>query len=310
MNQIHPQTVRRAVIPAAGRGTRFLPATKSVPKEMLPVVDRPAIECVVEEATQAGIEDVLVITSAAKHAVDDHFDACPELEDALSASGKTHLLAAINRYRDLARVHSVRQGRPRGLGHAVLQARDHVGDNPFAVLLPDDLMHPEDPLLKTMIAVRERLGGSVVALLRVSAQQATSYGSAQVSAIDPQRLEGLGVDAARVLRLDKVVEKPRIEDVLSEYATVGRYVFDPAIWPILDTLAPGHGGEIQLTDAFAQLIDVPPSDGGGVYGVVIEGRRFDTGDKLGWLKAQVAFGLDHPELGAELRSYLRELGQL
>ncbi|MDO5721791.1 MAG: UTP--glucose-1-phosphate uridylyltransferase [Actinomycetaceae bacterium] len=299
--------VRHAVIPAAGRGTRFLPATKTVPKEMLPVVDKPAIEYTVEEATDAGIKDVLIITSSSKHAVDDHFDACPELEGALEKSGKTKLLESINRYRELAHVHTVRQGHPEGLGHAVYQARDHVGDNPFAVLLPDDLMHPEDPLLQAMIEVRNRLGGSVVALLKVTPEQATAYGSAEVSAVDPEKLQGLSVEPGRVLQLEQVVEKPPIEEVLSEYATVGRYVFDPAIWPILETLPPGRGGEIQLTDAFARLIDVPKDQGGGVYGVVIEGRRFDTGDKLGWLQAQVAFGLEHPELGQPLREYLARM---
>lgn len=301
------QTVRHAVIPAAGRGTRFLPATKSIPKEMLPVVDKPAIEYTVEEATDANLNDVLIITSASKHAVDDHFDACPELETALESSGKTKLLESINRYRDLARVHTVRQGHPKGLGHAVYQARPHVGENPFAVLLPDDLMHPEDPILKAMIEVRERLGGSVVALLKVTPEQATAYGSAEVSEVDRRLLTGLSVAPGRVLQLDKVVEKPPLAEVLSEYATVGRYVFDPAIWTILETLPPGRGGEIQLTDAFGRLIDVPREEGGGVYGVVIEGRRFDTGDKLGWLQAQVAFGLEHPELGADLRSYLEGL---
>ncbi len=302
--------VRHAVVPAAGRGTRFLPATKTVAKEMLPIVDRPAIEYIVEEATSAGISDVLLVTSSSKHAVEDHFDAVPELEDALRRAGKDELLAAIDRYRDLARIHTVRQGRPLGLGHAVYQARAHVGNHPFAVLLPDDLMHPEDPLLDKMIAVRERLGGSVVALLEVTPEQATAYGSADVTPVDlaASGLDDIpGLAQGDVFTLNDVVEKPPIDEVLSNYATVGRYVFDPAIFPILETLPPGRGGEIQLTDAFARLIDVSPEDGGGVVGVVVRGRRFDTGDKLGFLEATVSLGLEHPELGERFATFLNDL---
>ncbi|MDO5720481.1 MAG: UTP--glucose-1-phosphate uridylyltransferase [Actinomycetaceae bacterium] len=303
--------VTHAVVPAAGRGTRFLPATKAIPKEMLPVVDRPAIEYVAQEATDAGITDLLIISSHSKHAVEDHFDAVPDLEDALRTSGKTELLDSINRYRQLARIHSVRQGHPQGLGHAVYQARQHVGERPFAVLLPDDLMHPEEPILRKMLQVRERLGGSVVALLEVTPQQATAYGSADVSEV-PLAKAGLsdieGLADGDVFRLNRVVEKPPIDEVLSEYATVGRYVFDPAIFPILETLEPGRGGEIQLTDAFAKLIDVPVEEGGGVYGVVIRGRRFDTGDKLGYLQALVSLGVEDPELGPPLRQFIQQMG--
>lgn len=303
--------VHRAVIPAAGRGTRTLPATKAIPKELLPVVDRPAIEYVVEEATKAGIDDVMVITSASKNAIEDHFDACPELETALETTGKHEYLKAINRYRELATIHSIRQGHPRGLGHAVYQARQHIGDEPFAVLLPDDLMHPDDTLLQSMIAVRQRLGGSVVALLEVTPEQATAYGSAAVTPIGEQQLDATALKECKltpgdVFRLDQVIEKPRIENVLSRYATVGRYIFDPAIWPILQNQTPGRGGEIQLTDAFAQLINTPTENGGGVWGVVIRGRRYDTGDTLGWLKAQIDLGLQHPRYGADLANYLQQ----
>lgn len=301
--------VTHAVVPAAGRGTRFLPATKSVPKEILPLVDKPAIQYVAEEATAAGITDFLIITSGSKHAVEDHFDAIPELEAALEKSGKTKQLEEINAYLQLARMHTVRQGHPLGLGHAVLQARQHVGNQPFAVMLPDDIMHPEDPLLQKMIAVREALGGSVVALLEVTPQQATAYGSAAVTpfAQTPANYIKLPqVPEADVFRLDDVVEKPALEDVLSEYATVGRYVFDPKIFEILETLPPGRGGEIQLTDAFRRLIDVPAEEGGGVWGVVVRGRRFDSGDKLGYLQAQVELGLEHPELGADFAAYLQD----
>lgn len=305
------KSVTHGVVPAAGRGTRFLPATKAIPKEMLPVVDRPAIEYVAQEATDAGLTDLLIISSSTKHAIDDHFDAVPDLEEALEKGGKTELLEAINRYQSLARIHSVRQGHPKGLGHAVYQARQHVGDQPFAVLLPDDLMHPEDPLLRKMLQVRERLGGSVVALLEVTPEQATAYGSADVTPVSLDEaglaeIEGLGEDD--VYRLNRVVEKPPIDQVLSKYATVGRYVFDPAIFPILETLEPGRGGEIQLTDAFAKLIDVPVGEGGGVHGVVVRGRRFDTGDKLGYLQALVTLGLEHPTFGPELKQYIEQLG--
>ncbi|EEH63300.1 nucleotidyl transferase [Gleimia coleocanis DSM 15436] len=298
-----------AVVPAAGRGTRFLPATKAIPKEMLILVDKPAIQYVAEEATDAGITDFLIITSSSKHAIEDHFDACPELETALVNSGKTAELAAINSYQQLARMHTVRQGHPKGLGHAVLQAKTHVGDNPFAVMLPDDLMHPEDPLLKKMIAVQEKLGGSVVALLEVTPEQATAYGSADVSVVDLAELELdtiPGICEGDVYKLNDVVEKPALEDVLSNYAAVGRYVFDPKIFEILETLPAGRGGEIQLTDAFRALIDVPVTEGGGVYGLVVKGRRFDTGDKFGYLQAQVELGLEHPVYQADFRAYLEE----
>lgn len=303
-------TVRHGVIPAAGRGTRFLPMTKAVAKEMLPIVDRPAIELVAEEATDAGIEDLLLISAANKQIVEDHFDASPALEDALRSSNKSDLLASIERYKSLARVHSVRQGHPKGLGHAVYQARYHVGENPFAVLLPDDLMHPEDPVLRKMISVREQLGGSVVALLEVTPEQATAYGSAAVTPI-PLASNGLddvsGLNEGDVFRLDKIVEKPPINEVLSEYASVGRFVLDPKVFEILETLPPGRSGEIQLTDSFQTLIETPTDQGGGVTGVVIRGRRFDTGDKFGYLQAVVEMALEDPALGARFRDFLKDL---
>ena len=303
-------SVRHGVIPAAGRGTRFLPMTKAVPKEMLPIVDRPAIELVVEEATQAGLDDLLLISAAQKQMIEDHFDAVPDLEAALREGQKWDLLASVERYLDFARIHSVRQGHPRGLGHAVFQARHHVGGAPFAVLLPDDLMHPEDPVLEKMIAVREQIGGSVVALLEVTPQQATAYGSADVTAIPlaSNGLDGIeGLNDGDVFRLNKIVEKPPIDEVLSEYASVGRYVLDPKVFEILETLPPGRGGEIQLTDSFQTLIETPEDQGGGVTGVVIRGRRFDTGDKLGYLQAVVELGIEDPVLGDEFRALLKGL---
>lgn len=303
-------SVRHGVIPAAGRGTRFLPMTKAIPKEMLPIVDRPAIELVVEEATQAGLDDLLLISAAQKQMIEDHFDAVPDLEAALREGEKWELLASIERYQDFARIHSVRQGHPRGLGHAVYQARHHVDDAPFAVLLPDDLMHPEDPVLEKMIAVREQIGGSVVALLEVTPQQATAYGSADVTTIPlaSNGLDGIeGLNDGDVFRLNKIVEKPPVDEVLSEYASVGRYVLDPKVFEILETLPPGRGGEIQLTDSFQSLIETPEDQGGGVTGVVIRGRRFDTGDKLGYLQAVVEMGIEDPQLGGEFRALLKGL---
>jgi UTP--glucose-1-phosphate uridylyltransferase len=300
--------VRHAVIPAAGRGTRFLPVTKSVPKEMLPIVDRPSIEFIAKEATQAGIEDMLIVTRTGKDPIEEYFDADPALEHALRKAGKTELLEISQEYLHLARMHSVRQGHPLGLGHAVLQARLHVGDSPFAVMLPDDLMHPRSQLLRHMIEVRQTMGGSVVALMRVSREQATAYASAAVTPVDvPQ-----GVDLApgELLRVDRVVEKPPLDEVLSEYAVVGRYVFDPLIFDKLAGLKPGRGGEYQLTDAFAELIDEDPARGGGVHGVVVSDRRFDTGDKLGYLEANVSLALEDPDLGPQLREFiLRELAR-
>ena len=294
--------VRHAVVPAAGRGTRFLPITKSVPKEMLPVVDRPSIEYIAREATDAGIDDMLFVTRTGKESIEAYFDADPGLEHELEKAGKDELLALSREYLQLARMHSVRQGHPLGLGHAVLQARQHVGDAPFAVMLPDDLMHPNSTLLKHMIDVRHALGGSVVALLRVTPEQATAYASTSVTPLAIP--EGVSLNEGELMRIDRVVEKPPLEEVMSEYAVVGRYVFDPAIFEELSRIEPGRGGEYQLTDGFARLIDRDPADGGGLYGVVVNDRRFDTGDKLGYLEANIALALEDPKLGPKLAEFL------
>ncbi|WP_299061301.1 UTP--glucose-1-phosphate uridylyltransferase [uncultured Actinomyces sp.] len=294
--------VRHAVVPAAGRGTRFLPITKSVPKEMLPVVDRPSIEYIAREATDAGIDDMLFVTRTGKESIEAYFDADPGLEHELEKAGKDELLALSREYLQLARMHSVRQGHPLGLGHAVLQARQHVGDAPFAVMLPDDLMHPNSTLLKHMIDVRHALGGSVVALLRVTPEQATAYASTSVTPLAIP--EGVSLNQGELMRIDRVVEKPPLEEVMSEYAVVGRYVFDPAIFEELTRIEPGRGGEYQLTDGFARLIDRDPADGGGLYGVVVNDRRFDTGDKLGYLEANIALALEDPKLGPQLADFL------
>ncbi|MBT0992939.1 UTP--glucose-1-phosphate uridylyltransferase GalU [Cellulomonas sp. DKR-3] len=291
-------TIHKAVIPAAGLGTRFLPATKSTPKEMLPVVDKPAIQYVVEEAVTAGLDDVLLITGRSKRTLADHFDAVPELEAALEAKGDTERLAKVRESTELANVHFVRQGQPRGLGHAVLQAKHHVGQEPFAVLLGDDLIDERDELLTTMLALQERVGGSVIALLEVPPEQISSYGCAAVEA-----LEGEQEDTVRVTGL---VEKPPVEEAPSNLAIIGRYVLHPAVFEVLESTAPGRGGEIQLTDALATLMDLPPEQGGGVTGVVFRGRRYDTGDRLDYLKAVVKIAVDRPDLGPDFKAWLTD----
>lgn len=288
--------IHTAVIPAAGLGTRFLPATKATPKEMLPVVDKPAIQYVVEEAAAAGLDDVLIITGRNKSSIEDHFDDVPELQRALEAKGDTARLDAVAASTGLAHVHFVRQGQPKGLGHAVLQAADHVGDKPFAVLLGDDLIDVRDPLLSTMIEVQERTGGSVIALLEVDPAQISLYGAAAVEPV----ADGDG-DTVRVTAL---VEKPAPEDAPSNLAVIGRYVLNPAVFGVLRTTEPGRGGEIQLTDALATLADLPAEQGGGVYGVVFRGRRYDTGDRLDYLKAVVRLAVDRPDLGPDFRTWL------
>ena len=297
------QTVIHAVVPSAGRGTRFLPITKSVPKEMLPVVDRPSIEYIVREATDAGIEDVLFVTRAGKQSIEDYFDAEPGLEADLARAGKRAALDSVNEYKQYARVHSVRQGHPLGLGHAIAQAKQHVGDAPCAVLLPDDLMEPGSQLLRKMIQVREALGGTVVALLRVTPEQATAYAS---TAVEPLPVpEGVDLAEGSLMRITAVTEKPPLDEVKSEYAVVGRYVLDPAVFTALEQIEPGAGGEYQLTDGYARMIDLPAEQGGGLYGVVIDERRFDTGDKLGYLEANVALALEDPALGPALKEFLK-----
>jgi len=293
--------VRKAVIPAAGMGTRFLPATKAVPKEMLPVVDTPTIQYVVEEAVAAGLGDILLITGRGKGAIEDHFDRAPELEELLEAKGDTAGLELIRKSNQLAAVHSIRQGAPKGLGHAVLCAADHVGDEPFAVLLGDDFIHPSDPLLRRLLEVRERYGGSVVTLMEVDREQISLYGAATV--------EPTGEDD--VFRVTDLVEKPDPDDAPSNLVIIGRYVCDPAIFGVLRETPPGRGGEIQITDALKTLAQTD-SDGGGVHGVLFRGRRFDTGNRLDYLRTIVQFACERPDVAAEfvpwLRKYLDDLG--
>ncbi|MDE0547084.1 UTP--glucose-1-phosphate uridylyltransferase GalU [Microbacterium sp. C7(2022)] len=284
----------KAVIPAAGLGTRFLPATKAMPKEMLPVVDKPAIQYVVEEATQSGIEDILIIIGRNKNNLSNHFDSVPELESNLLKKGDRQRLQKVQESTDLADIHFVRQGEPKGLGHAVLRARSHVGDSPFAVLLGDDLIDERDPLLTTMLAEHERTGAAIIALLEVDPDHIHMYGAA---AVEPTDAEG-------VVRVSALVEKPAKEDAPSNLAVIGRYVLPPSIFEILERTEPGKGGEIQLTDALQEMAADP--DGPGVYGVVFRGRRYDTGDRLDYIKAIVQLAADREDLGPDLRPWFKE----
>lgn len=285
------QRVTKAVIPAAGLGTRFLPATKSVPKEMLPIVDRPSIQYVVEEAVRAGLSDVLIITAHGKGAIEDHFDRNVELERRLEEDGKDDLLKELQAINDLAKIHSVRQGDPLGLGHAVSVAREHVGDQPFALLLGDDIMVDDAHLLRTMLDVHAQEGASVLALLEVPPEQISAYGCAEVA---PAR-DG-------VVRVRSLVEKPAPEDAPSNLAVIGRYVLTPAIFDVIDRTPPGVGGEIQITDAIANLLESEP-----VFGVTFSEGRYDAGQKLDFLRANIELALERPDLGPELAELLEEI---
>jgi len=281
--------VTKAVVPAAGLGTRFLPATKATPKELLPVVDRPAIQYVVEEAARAGLTDVLLVSGRGKSAIEDHFDTNATPAAALAAKGDERRLALVRDTAGGANVHSVRQGTPRGLGHAVLCAAAHVGDEPFAVLLGDDLIDERDPLLEPMLAVQAEHGGSVVALMRVPREQIAMYGCAAV--------DGDG----DVVRVTGLVEKPDPAEAPSDLAVIGRYVLSPSVFEVLRHTPPGRGDEIQLTDAMQELISSEP-----MHGVVFSGRRYDTGDRADYLKAVVRLAVERPDIGPELLGWLRE----
>jgi UTP--glucose-1-phosphate uridylyltransferase len=296
MSPRHSFRITKAVVPAAGLGTRFLPATKATPKEMLPVVDTPAIQYVVEEAAAAGLTDVLMVTGRNKRPLEDHFDRAYELEHALAAKGDLDRLKLVRESSELADIHYVRQGDPRGLGHAVSCARPHVGDEPFAVLLGDDLIDPRDPLLETMLRVRRELGGSVVALIEVDPAQIHLYGCAAV--------EPVGYDPT-VVRVTDLVEKPERGNAPSNYAVIGRYVLDPAVFEVLAHTPPGRGGEIQLTDALRVLADLPAAEGGPVHGVLFSGRRYDTGDRAEYLRTIVKLACERDDLGPEFRAWLK-----
>lgn len=283
--------VTKAVVPAAGLGTRFLPATKATPKEMLPVVDKPAIQYVVEEAVSAGLNDVLLITGRSKRSIEDHFDRNYELEEALIAKEDWDKLELVRESSELATMHYVRQGDPKGLGHAVLCAAQHVGHEPFAVLLGDDLIDPRDPLLTRMIDVRNQFGGSVVALMEVDAAEVHLYGCAAV----------MPTSEDDVVMITDLVEKPAPEQAPSRWIVIGRYVCDPAVFDVLRETQPGRGGEIQLTDALKVF-----ASQGELRGVLFSGRRHDTGNKLDYLRTMVTFAAERPDLAGDFIPWLRK----
>ena len=295
----HSGAVTKAVIPVAGLGTRFLPATKATPKALMPIVDKPAIQYVVEEAAAAELHDVLLVTSDGQESIAEHFNRNYELERALEAKGNDQALAAVRDPAKLADVRYVRQQQPRGLGHAVLCGANHVGDEPFAVLLGDDLISTQDALLARMIQVRLRYGGSVVALMEVPADQISAYG---VAAFKP-------TDDPDIVAVTDLVEKPETSEAPSNWIVIGRYICDPAIFSVLRETPPGRGGEIQLTDALRTLAVADrdsSADGGGVHGVLFRGRRFDTGNKQDFLRTTVEFACARPDLAPEFVPWLRE----
>ena len=284
-------TVRKAVIPAAGLGTRFLPATKAVPKEMLPIVDQPVIQFVVEEAVASGIRQIVVVTGQTKRAIEDHFDSSPELESRLEASGRREDLDRVRSLSEMAEFAFVRQSRPKGNGHAVLCARVAVGNEPFAMVWGDDIVEADVPCLRQMIEVHERYGGAVAAVMQVPPADIPKYG-----VIDGEQI------ADRVYRVRGIIEKPKVEAAPSDLAAVHAWILPGRIFDILEHTPPGKDGEIWLVDAIGSLLDEQP-----VYALRFEGRRFDTGDKLEYLQACIEFAIRRPDLGPPLRRYLETL---
>ena len=287
------QQIRKAVIPAAGYGTRFLPATKATPKEMLPIVDKPTIQYIVEEALASGIEDILIISGHGKRAIEDHFDSAPTLEHELMRKGRQDLLNVLRETTDV-NVHYVRQKYMRGLGDAILCARTFVGDEPFAVLLGDDVVyHPQRPALRQLIDVYEETGGSVLGCQIVADAQVSAYG-----------IVAGAMQNERLMHVSDMIEKPALAEAPSRMAVLGRYIIRPEIFSILQNTEPGKGGEIQLTDALKVLAQRDT-----VYAYNFEGRRYDLGDKLGFLEATVEFALRRSDLGDSFRAYLKQLAE-
>jgi len=282
--------IRKAVIPAAGLGTRFLPATKAVPKELLPIVDVPTIQLIVAEAVSAGVTDVILVCARGKDSIVDHFDIAPELEAHLERTGKHELRAQMRQIAEMANVVVVRQQQPLGLGHAVLCARDLVGDEPFVVMLGDDIIDSAVPVTKQLADCYERHRLGTIALMEVPDAETSQYGIAAGKPLDD-----------RTMRIDRLVEKPRANPP-SNLAVIGRYVLPPRVFSYLEAVRPGVGGEIQLTDALAMLAQEV-----GLLGYRFEGNRYDAGDRLGYLKANIAFAMKRPELAGPLREYMREL---
>lgn len=288
--------IKKAVIPAAGFGTRFLPATKATPKEMLPIVDKPTIQYIVEEALASGIEEILIISGHAKRAIEDHFDSAPVLERELEEKGKDDLLAIVRETADI-NVHYIRQKKMRGLGDAILCAKSFMAGEPFAVLLGDDVVYADatkgqQPALRQLIDIYDAYGGSVLGCQQVAPEKVSSYGI----------VAGKEIAGSKLLKVSDMIEKPELSEAPSNIAVLGRYIISPTIFELLEHTAPGKGGEVQLTDALKQLAMVEP-----VWAYCFEGKRYDVGDKLGFLKATVEFALRRPDLGGPFRSYLEEL---
>jgi UTP--glucose-1-phosphate uridylyltransferase len=288
--------VRKAVFPAAGLGTRFLPATKSQPKEMLPLVDKPIIQYGVEEALASGTDNIIIVTGRGKSAIEDHFDVSFELEHTLEARGKTKELAMVRHISDLIHVSYIRQKEALGLGHAVGVARELVGDEPFAVVLADDVIHSEIPALKQLINIYDYFGEAVIAVMEVPPERASAYGVVAATPVE------FGGSKDRLFRVSDLVEKPPLGQAPSNLAIIGRYVLPPSIFDSLEEIEPGSGGELQLTDAIRKLMEK-----GGVYAYRFEGTRYDAGDKLEFLKATVEHALRRDDLGESFREYLRAL---
>jgi UTP--glucose-1-phosphate uridylyltransferase len=282
--------VKKAIIPAAGLGTRFLPATKAMPKEMLPIIDRPTIDYIVEEAKRSGIEDIIIVTGKGKRAIEDHFDKNIELEDNLIKKGKHALLEKIQPSSNVE-IHYIRQKEPRGLGNAVWCARKFIGNEPFAVLLGDDIVRAETPGIKQLIMQFEKLGSSIIGVQEIPVEESERYGI-----VEPDKREG------RLHSVNKFVEKPKLESAPSNLAIMGRYVLTPAIFDLLENQVPGAGGEIQLTDAINRLNELEQ-----VYAYQLEGNRYDVGDKMGFLRTTVDFALENSEFSGQVEQMLREL---
>jgi UTP--glucose-1-phosphate uridylyltransferase len=290
------QKVRKAVFPAAGLGTRFLPATKAQPKEMLPLVDKPLIQYGVEEAMHSGVQNIIIITGRGKSAIEDHFDVSFELEHLLESRNKKDLLATVRAVSDMINVAYVRQKEALGLGHAVLRARELVGAEPFAVILSDDIIDAETPCLRQLLDVYEFYGAPVLALMEVPTESISSYGVVDAEPV------GHNGGRDRLYRIRNMVEKPKVKDAPSNLAIIGRYVLTPEVFDSLEAIEPGSGGEIQLTDGLKHVLRSRP-----IYGYRFEGTRYDAGDKLGFLKATVEFALKRYDLGQEFREYLKNL---
>lgn len=287
-------SIRKAVLPVAGLGTRVLPASKVIPKEMLPLVDKPTLQYIVEEAVAAGIEEIIFVTSRSKRSIEDHFDVFPELEAALERKGKRKELEELRRVQTMATYTYVRQPEPRGLGHAVLCAKELVGDEPFVVMLGDDLVAPETPCLPRMMEIHEQYGGSVLSLVPLPPEIIPTYGIVSVQEV--------GDDGEDVFKVTHLVEKPALEEAPSDLGVAGRYVLTPDIFALLEQTPPGKGGEIQITDA----IEMQAREG-HCYGLRFTGVRYDTGNPLGFLTTSIAYALKRPEIAPELRKYMREV---